>query len=66
MMTTQTLNRHRVRPEQVRIGDVLVTMPGSPRIRNVRTTRKGNVEVYIGKGKPITLAINTEHVWVGR
>jgi hypothetical protein len=58
------LIRHRVAPDAVRAGDVLITLPGDPTVTKARTTRKGNIEVYLGSGRPLTLPI--DHVWVGR
>lgn len=57
--------REKVPATDLKVGQVLLTLPGSPAITRLRRTKKGGIEVYVGKPTPVHFSAE-QTLWVGR
>lgn len=59
-----TIIRTRVTAGEVKPGDTLLTVKGSPVVRKVVRSKKGKVMAWVGTGNPVNLGTEDAPVWV--
>lgn len=64
-MANRPVIREKIAAADLQVGQVLLTLPGSPAISRLRRTKKGGIEVYVGKSTPVHFPADRQ-LWVGR
>lgn len=59
-----TTIRTRVTAGEVKAGDTLLTVKGSPTVRKIERSKKGKVMAWVGTGQPVNLGTEDAPVWV--